>query len=306
MPPIHSHTRRAEKSQPLNPIYIAGFCVVGAIILGVAIWLLVRLQRKRAMAKREDIRGAAFLSVQGLVREGSQPKTEKDDTLPSTGPAVVGALPQINGFSRTQMNDSVVLPEKVLHRPPRIHIDTSSDALSSGTLPKPFSFALSAGPSPAKSPGFLSPISSSGRLSISSRRSHFSVTSTATGFSLETNPTSGTIRKFRQMFDPVLPDELLVARAGEQVTLLQSFDDGWCLVGRENSTFVETAKSLFKQNTTPESNMEIGVVPAWCFLKPVLGLRAERPIRSSSLGITVQMTTAGAASRESVISWSNF
>jgi hypothetical protein len=48
----------------------------------------------------------------------------------------------------------------------------------------------------------------------------------------------------------------------------------------------------------------LGVVPAWCFLKPVKGLRAERPVRSTSLGITVQMD-AGPA-RDSLVSWSNF
>jgi hypothetical protein len=116
--------------------------------------------------------------------------------------------------------------------------------------------------------------------------------------------TSGTTRKARQLFDPVLPDELLLSRVGEELTLVQSFDDGWCLVGRENSIFAVPAKSLFKKDAS--SDVELGVVPAWCFLKPVQGHRTERPVRSSSLGITVQMTGPNVFSRGEVMSWSNF
>jgi hypothetical protein len=128
----------------------------------------------------------------------------------------------------------------------------------------------------------------------------------STNSSVDSNPTTGTARKIRQLFNPVLPDELLVARVGEQLTVVQSFDDGWCLAGREHGTFVATAKSLFKQNVAPESEVELGVVPAWCFLKPVAGLRAERPVRSTSLGITVQMSGPGFSSRDEINSWSNF
>jgi len=116
---------------------------------------------------------------------------------------------------------------------------------------------------------------------------------------------SATMRKVRQIFDPVLPDELLT-RVGEQLTLVQSFDDGWCVVGRENSSLVHTAKSLFKPTPVPENNVELGVVPAWCFLKPVKGLRAERPVRSTSLGITVNLDAPSCSSRNDLLSWSNF
>lgn len=122
---------------------------------------------------------------------------------------------------------------------------------------------------------------------------------------MDSNPTTGTARKVRQVFDPVLPDEILIAM-GEQLTVVQSFDDGWCLAGRQNSTFVSNAKSLFRQNVAPESDVELGVVPAWCFLKPAPGLRAERPVRSTSLGITVQMSGPGFSSRDEINSWSNF
>lgn len=70
MPALRSIMRRSEESsQPMSPVYIAGFCVVGVILLGLGTWILIRFQRKRAVAKRENIRGAAFLSVRGLVKE---------------------------------------------------------------------------------------------------------------------------------------------------------------------------------------------------------------------------------------------
>lgn len=133
------------------------------------------------------------------------------------------------------------------------------------------------------------------------RQSRISMLSTFSTASSIGN-TSGGTRKVRQKFEPVLPDELLPL-LGERLTVVQSFDDGWCAVARENSTFVHTAKSLFK---SPESgqNTELGVVPAWCFLKPNKGFRPERPLRTSSLEITVDMD--GPASRMELMSWSKF
>jgi hypothetical protein len=99
-------------------------------------------------------------------------------------------------------------------------------------------------------------------------------------------------RKVRQLFSPVLPDELVLS-LGERVTVLKMFDDGWCVVGRD---------SLVKSG-----DVEMGAVPAWCFVKPVKGLKASRPMRTTSLGVTVQIESGpGYSSREEVISWSNF
>jgi hypothetical protein len=90
----------------------------------------------------------------------------------------------------------------------------------------------------------------------------------------------------------VLPDELVLS-LGERVTVLKVFDDGWCVVGRD---------SLVKSG-----DVEMGAVPAWCFVKPTKGLKASRPMRTTSLGVTVQIESGpGFSSREEVISWSNF
>jgi hypothetical protein len=192
-----------------------------------------------------------------------------------------------NGFSRHLIDSTVILPEKVLLNP--VH-------------PRPFTRISASIPSPS---GTLFPDLDSWELpqprnSLMSAKSYKRFSSMSGTSSISTS--SGPSRKVRQKFEPVLPDELLPL-LGERLTVVQSFDDGWCVVGRENSTFVHTAKSLFKSQELG-GNIEIGVVPAWCFLKPVKGLRAERPIRNSSLGVTVNME--GPSSRNEMISWSNF
>ncbi|CEL55068.1 hypothetical protein RSOLAG1IB_01076 [Rhizoctonia solani AG-1 IB] len=98
-------------------------------------------------------------------------------------------------------------------------------------------------------------------------------------------------RKVQTAFPPLLPDELVLA-VGEKVTLLQTFDDEWCVVGRDRF-----------------GEVEVGAVPAYIFTKLRAGEKMERPMRSTSLGVKVEMSSApGAAwsSRDEVISWSNF
>ena len=193
-----------------------------------------------------------------------------------------------NGFSRRMIDSTIILPQKALLNPGQPKPFT----------PRPVSFAPSAG---ALHPPDLNHFGQrDSRHSFMSSNRHSRV-SFMSGISTISS-TSGPTRKVRQKFEPVLPDELLPF-LGERLTVVQSFDDGWCVVGRENATFVNTAKSLFKSQE-PGRNIEIGVIPAWCFLKPVKGLRAERPIRNSSLGVTVNME--GPSSRNDMISWSNF
>ena len=106
-------------------------------------------------------------------------------------------------------------------------------------------------------------------------------------------------RKILQTYTPILPDELLVS-LGESFTLVQSFDDGWCVVGRDRT--LPTPDSGVR---TPE-NIELGVIPEWCFVPPVIGLLMDRPIRSSSLGITAHKDSPRSSSRDEILSWSNF
>lgn len=193
------------------------------------------------------------------------------------------------------IDSTVILPQKALVNP----------ADSWPGLPKPFSRTPASFAPPAGAR--LADFNSLGPRELRQSRNSFMSTKSYSQLSLMSgtstiSTTSGTTRKVRQKFEPVLPDELLPL-LGERLTVVRSFDDGWCVVGRENSTFVHSAKSLFKSQE-PGEKVEIGVVPAWCFLKPVKGLRAERPIRSTSLGVTVNMD--GPSSRNELISWSNF
>ena len=220
------------------------------------------------------------------------------------------AVTVTGGFSRRDLNSTIPLPEKTLSRA-RLAAPASRDEIieyhrQSGIFPqsfspKPFSFALSANGSDSKRGSNI-------RLSVSSALSagsgnRYSVASVASS-SPSFQSTTGAVRKVKQLFEPVLPDELLLTKVGEQLTIVQSFDDGWCVVGRENSSMVHATKSLFKSSPQPENNAELGVVPAWCFIKPMQGVRVERPVRSTSLGITVNVD--GPTSRSDLMSWSNF
>lgn len=129
----------------------------------------------------------------------------------------------------------------------------------------------------------------------------FSVLSgTSLGGESYTNSVRGvSSRLVRQVFTPILPDELHLA-LGECVTVLRSFDDGWVIAARSDT------KSLgVGSKEGGDVKVEMGAVPAWCFVKPMKGLRSERPVRSSSLGVTVQMEDE-AKPRDDIISWSNF
>jgi len=272
MPPVQrsdsSSTSGLTFTTVNNPIIIAGIIIIVLIFCGVFSWLGFRLYKKHTSESRM---GVSFLSVKGVVPD--RPRAEKD------------ANQLNNGFSRHMVDSAVILPEKAVLNPanPRRFTRTSASLTpSAGALPDFNAWEL---------PQTRNSV-------VSSKSYRFSSMSGVSSISTSSGPT----RKVRQKFEPVLPDELLTL-LGERLTIVQSFDDGWCVVGRENSTFVHNAKSLFKSQE-PGGNIEVGVVPAWCFLKAVKGLRAERPIRCSSLGVTVNMEVP--SSRNDMISWSNF
>ena len=213
-------------------------------------------------------------------------------------------------FSRDQLTNSIVLPQQNIIRPDATKDEILKYYMANGTIPRPFSMTASGGGSTLVSP--TTPYSAPGRpistvsfLSAatrtpSPRRTSFfgfggsrpaSVASST--FSAVSSALGGADRrKVRQLFSPVLPDELVIS-LGEKVTVVKSFDDGWCIVGRD---------SLIKPD-----DVEMGAIPAWCFVKPVKGLKASRPMRTTSLGVTIQIESGpGFSSRDEVISWSNF
>ena len=199
---------------------------------------------------------------------------------------------QSHMFSRAHIGaPGVVMPSRVLTRSNPTKQEIVNYHANEGNLPRPFapfSFALQAGSTPPS----LKRISTASVLTVS-RHSFLSIYSHNSRFSIASSISSSSQsnrRKVHQLFDPVLPDELVIS-VGERLTVMQSFDDGWCIVGR--------------QSMLNKEEVELGAVPAWCFLKSVKGLRAERPMRIGSLGVTVQLDAPG-AERDQVMSWSNF
>lgn len=207
-----------------------------------------------------------------------------------------------NGFSRAQLTKSVIMPEKAVLKKNASKEEIVEYYTAEGKLPRPFApFAkdsvqlIPSGPPSPNSPKdsrssrrstLLRPLSTASFLSVSSAYSTKSRTSVLSGLD------EGNKRKVRQLFAPTLPDELVLS-LGEQVMIVNTFDDGWCVVGRD---------SVFSPG-----DVELGAVPAWVFVKPIKGLRAERPIRTTSLGVTVTMDApALGGQRQDVISWSNF
>ncbi|KAI9000631.1 hypothetical protein BD414DRAFT_532483 [Trametes punicea] len=270
----------------LNGIAVAGIVVAAAIGAGAALWLAVRWYRNHSAKKRAQRRGSAFVNFTG--------SGEEKNSLPSAA----SQLPVKGTFSRDQLNAAgVVMPERAVLRPGASRDEIIEHYAAEGKLPRPFapyspkrSMDTEDAVAEAMNRDSARPSSTGSWLSpgllAGSRSSHMSVMSTSSSLSGTTQ------RKVRQIFDPVLPDELVVV-LGESLTVVQNYDDGWCIVGRD---------SMLKPG-----EVELGAVPAWCFMKPVKGLRAERPMRVSSLGVTVNVDAAPSSEyRDNVMSWSNF
>jgi hypothetical protein len=111
-----------------------------------------------------------------------------------------------------------------------------------------------------------------------------------------------------------LPDEL-VLRPGEELAVLQEFDDGWCVVAREglgpngaptppgldtDEPVSGTLPAADGASTTGSSGsgrsrrrvLEMGTCPAWVFEEsppPNNAREYQRPMRNTSLSVTVSM-----------------
>lgn len=292
---IHFATRddTPGDQSDLNPIIIAGIIVAAVIAAGLAIWLAIHWYRKRAAEKRNARRGSAFVNFGG----SNNTSAGGEKTLPSADTRL-----QVKGtFSRDQLNSNVVMPERAVLRPGATREEILEHYSSQGNLPRPFapfqprqsadfdheSGLLPFSSRPASGASWIPP-----SLSLGGSRDSRPMSAMSTASSVLSGASGATQKKVRQLFDPVLPDELVVS-LGETLMIVQSFDDGWCIVGRD---------SMFAPG-----EVELGAVPAWCLVKPVKGLRAERPMRVSSLGVTIDLSAAPSmAPRDNVMSWSNF
>ncbi|KAH9987284.1 hypothetical protein BJV74DRAFT_501634 [Russula compacta] len=276
-----------SSSNGISPLFIVGFAFAGTIIIGLCAWLGIYTYRKRKRSKGDA------LTIQGVISESDEKATRP--RIPVTG--------QPDYFSRDQLTASIVMPHQNIIRSDVTKDEIFRYHMASGTMTRPFSVSSTLAP-PSPKGTTSRPISivsfrSGGAAGggISPRRTSFFSFGNRPSSMASTCSAASTMfgvegRKVRQLFNPVLPDELVLSLS-ERVTVVKSFDDGWCIVGRDS--FIKPGE------------VEMGAVPAWCFVKPVKGLKASRPMRTSSLGVTVEVDAgAGFSSRDEVISWSNF
>ncbi|KAH9923256.1 uncharacterized protein B0H18DRAFT_955946 [Fomitopsis serialis] len=297
MPACDILTRRSDGDSSLGSdvVPIIGIAIAAAIAGIAAIAVGVYFWRKRRAAKRERDAWQSRISVFPTVRIETTPSRAADGSVAQMTQA------KGNGFSRAQLTKSVIMPERAVLKNNASKEEIVDYYAAEGKLPRPFApftrdGSLSSGPpSPKESSrssrsSMLRPTSTASFLSVASAYSSRSSAKRQSTASAMSSFDEGNKRKVRQLFHPTLPDEL-VLNLGERVTIVNTFDDGWCIVGRD---------SVFAPG-----DVDLGAVPAWVFVKPIKGLRAERPIRTTSLGVTVTLDMPGAA-RQDVVSWSNF
>lgn len=268
-------------------VYIVGFTLAGLLAAISITWVTLRFFRRKLQAKRAEERGAAFLNVRGVVREMNEPVSQ------SLSQSTTITFPQ------------KPRPAQIANPPRHDHVSSSEvPAACAAPLPRPRVLSTL---NPAHTRHSCASSVASGHSHLSPRppglRPHSRASSRSSA--------SHQARSVRQFFQPVLPDELPLSRVGEQLHVLQSFDDGWCLVAQNNTNRSRSSLSIFNPSRlsarveSSGDNVQLGFVPAWVFIKPTKGLRVERPIRSSSAG-ALQAGSDAPESRDAVISWSNF
>ncbi|KAF9500104.1 hypothetical protein BDN71DRAFT_1441200 [Pleurotus eryngii] len=311
--------KRSYENTSFTPLSIVGLILAGLVLLTVVVAVAVRFVRKRNIAKRESRIGAAFLDVKGLIVEETMTKTYSEKEMCVFFCLV--ATMSLNRvfsppFSRSYLTQSIVLPSRAYTRasptspqpyPSDLHV-----RLPTAHHCGPFGFALDArGTRRGSRSSFFSTnsVGSEFRFSMTSLFSTGDTNSNSN--SASTMPPIPTdTRKVHQPFnDPVLPDELQIPHPGERLTIFHSYDDGWCAVGRKQFPGITgTRKSAFGGRDAKGGDMypelEVGVVPAWCFMKPVQGVRVLRPVRGSSLAMDDAKQHDG--DRDGVMSWSHF
>ncbi|VDB84800.1 unnamed protein product [Peniophora sp. CBMAI 1063] len=333
----------SDDNNQISGVYIGGI-VFACVFAVVAIsWLVIRHIRSRNQKKRVSVRNSAFLNVKGVVSEKEVKPSDAtaftrnnigNVVMPTTAEEILayhranGTLTHAFQSSISKSIDSTstaptppaappaAVPSSNSRRPgtgPRQPSRLNPDAPSRTSFNPTFTLNHGGGQSSQSSIAIsdyasarpMSTISwippspggaESQRGSMIGSWRHSRASSHGSGLS------AGGLgeRTIRQTFAPVLPDELLLS-IGERVNVVQTLDDGWCVVGRAGGIIRAEA---FGQKA--EDGVEMGVVPAWVFIKPTKGLRAERPMRTTSLGITVEVPAPSFAGREQVMSWSNF
>ncbi|KIM84142.1 hypothetical protein PILCRDRAFT_399459 [Piloderma croceum F 1598] len=277
-------------------LYIIIFSAAGALLLGVILWYAIRTLRRRMQGKTYSRRDAPLISVQGDGGKVERPVTR--DREPSSSASVV---PPTKGppLPHTYIASTVVLPQRAPISPEGItKYNSASGVFTRPFVPTPDSpYTPNRLSSPSHRLSFMFPSQRSSYASTTDGDAavlsafppppckRFSGLSALTARALMSPQPAGQL--VRQVFTPVLPDELRLTRLGECLTVVKSFDDGWCIASR--ARYCPPYPESSCTSKVDSNGVELGAVPAWCFIKPVNGLRSERPFRRSSLGITMDV-----------------
>ncbi|KAH7928227.1 hypothetical protein BV22DRAFT_1044751 [Leucogyrophana mollusca] len=269
--------------------YIIGFAIAGLLLSAIAFWITLRVYRRRVLAKRSVQLDGVFHSVSSLVEvEKAKENHVSQNQTPYTSAPI---------FSRANLTPSVVFPEKVVTRTPRSPVPPISDfkeksadsacSSQSSSITIPPQTRHHSRRSSGFSAYFDDCISSPPGLHDPPPQQHFQSTTSQMHYVT-----------VRQLFEPRLPDELSLTRLGDHLIILQSFDDGWCIVSRATGR-----NSLMSPASGTPDAVELGLVPAWVFSKPINCRGVDRPVRSTS---TNALHAYEPGSRKTVISWSNY
>jgi len=286
------------RSESISNDYIVASAIAGGIIAIASLSLLCLFCYQKSKANKKW--DATSFRVSGVVPMMAE-------THPSSK--------SIPLFSRNGLTASIVLPEKSITRKPCSYGPLYDKAVVSSQLPA--SSTLSLHPLPPKaSPvpphpramSILNPAhprhsrSSSG-FSGYSKYSYSFIAGSSSRLSAASFVSPLQARPVHQPFKPVLPDELTL-RCGECLTVLRSFDDGWCVVARDTT---RSSRALLLATGTKSNgdNVDIGLVPAWAFAKPLEGIASTRPFRSTSLN-ALSTGHKSPSARDRVLSWANF
>lgn len=142
-----------------------------------------------------------------------------------------------------------------------------------------------------------------------------SVASSRSAMIFAKNALSAMRKKALQSFEPLLPDELPVS-IGDTLSLLQQFDDGWCVVAVEQDG--DTAGDADRV-ASGSKEVKMGCVPLWVFERKSKAPGGHtRTMRTISLAVTIELTPTdpgmgldGAPRapwqrEQPTVSWSNF
>ncbi|KAI9568288.1 hypothetical protein HD554DRAFT_795433 [Boletus coccyginus] len=270
--------------------YIAASLFAGVIIFIALLCLLCLSRSKRSRAYKK--RNTTSFRVRGVVR---QTMTESNPSLTS-----------IPSFSCNGPTTSIVLPKESVTRNPYSNGLSDKAAILSQPTPScsPYTPSLHPLP-PTRAISILNPVhprhgrSSSG---FSGYAKYSFPSGLSSRLSSASFVSSSRARRVHQPFESVLTDELAL-RCGECLTVLRSFDDGWCVVARDTSRYSRASLATGMKNDG--DNVDVGLVPTWVFTKPLEGNASVRPFRSTSLN-ALHSGHDPAFTRNGILSWANF